>query len=119
MSWIGSKVPVENQGPGPTPDIHWREPVLGDELMSAYLPESGPLKDLSDLPLSAITVQPMAALGYEVDIAMADPYTESSPGAPTARAIPHRSFDPWGDLEKGAVEILDESGRLIGVVYRW
>ena len=119
VSWIGSKVPVENQGPGPTPDIHWREPVLGDELMSAYLPESGPLKDLSDLPLSAITVQSMAALGYEVDIAMADPYTVSSPGAPTARAIPHRSFDPWGDLEKGAVEILDESGRLIGVVYRW
>ena len=116
--WIGSKVPVENQGPNFRRDIHWREPVLGDELMSAYLPESGPLKDLSDLPLSAITVQSMAALGYEVDIAMADPYTVSSPGAPTARAIPYRRFDPWSDLEQGAVEILDESGRLIGVAYR-
>ena len=116
--WIGSKVPVENQGPGSSPDIHWREPVLGDELMSAYLPESGPLKDLNDLPLSAISVQAMAALGYEVDLAMANPYTVSSPGAQTARAIPYRRFDPWSDLEKGAVEILDESGRLIGVVYR-
>ena len=86
--------------------------------MSAYLPESGPLKDLSDLPLSAITVQSMAALGYEVDVAMADRYTVSSPGAQTARAIPYRRFNPWSNFERGAVEILDESGRLIGVVYR-
>ena len=92
--WIGSKVPVENQGPSFRWDIHWREPVLVDELMSAYLPESGPLKDLSDLPLSAITVQSMAALGYEVDVAMADPYTVSSPDAQTARAIPDRRFGP-------------------------
>ena len=117
-NWIGSKVPVENQGPNFRRDIHWREPVLGDELMSPYLPESGPLKDLSDLPLSAITVQSMAALGYEVDVAMADRYTVSSPGAQTARAIPYRRFDPWSDLEQGAVEILDKSGRLIGVAYR-
>ena len=56
-NWIGSKVPVENQGRNFRRDMHWRETVLGDELMSPYLPESGPPKDLSDLPLSAITVQ--------------------------------------------------------------
>ena len=77
------------------------------------------MKDLNALPLSAISVQAMAALGYEVDVSMADPYTVSSTGAPTARAIPDPGFGPWSDLEKGAVEILDESGRLIGVVYRW
>ncbi len=95
--WIGSKVPVENQGPGSRPDIHWREPVLGDELMSAYLPESGPLKDLSDLPLSAITVQSMAALGYEVDVAMADRYNVSSPGCANRASDP---IPPLRSLER-------------------
>ena len=52
----GEKVPVENNGQAGSADAHWRESVLGNELMTSGL-NSG------SNPLSAITIQSLAAVG--------------------------------------------------------
>ena len=66
-SYSGAKVPVENtQGPG-SRDSHWRESVMQSELMTPRLGGTH--------PLSAITIQSMADLGYTVDATQADAYT--------------------------------------------
>jgi hypothetical protein len=68
--YAGSKVPVENQGGDGTADAHWRESVLGRELMTGYI-------SLVANPLSTISVASLADLGYTVSYADADPYTVS------------------------------------------
>lgn len=66
--YAGGKVPLENQRGGRgSQDSHWRWVPLRDELMSYAL---------NRLPiLSAITIQAMADLGYNVDASVADPFT--------------------------------------------
>ena len=67
-SYTGAKVPVENTlGGSGSRDKHWRESVLDDELMT---PRSGSAAH----PLSAITIQSLADIGYRVDAAQADAY---------------------------------------------
>jgi hypothetical protein len=61
LTYTGSKVPVEQ---GPTPH-HWRGEVIYNELMSTNA--SG-----GNAALSAITIQALADLGYEVDASQAD-----------------------------------------------
>jgi hypothetical protein len=53
--------PINGCGSG-TRDSHWREAVLGRELMTGYISPSG----ISN-PLSAITIQSLVDLGYTVD----------------------------------------------------
>ena len=68
-SYTGAKVPVENTlGGSGSRDKHWRESVLDDELMT---PRIGGATH----PLSAITIQSLADIGYRVDAAQADAYT--------------------------------------------
>jgi Leishmanolysin/Bacterial pre-peptidase C-terminal domain/Bacterial Ig-like domain len=67
-----TSVPVDNTGIEGTADAHWRESVLGNELMTGFL---GPG---TTNPLSIITIASMADLGYTVNLAAADPYTASS-----------------------------------------
>ena len=57
----GNKVPVENLLGVGSGDVHWRESVLMNELMTPVLNGSEPN------PLSAITTQSLADLGYTVD----------------------------------------------------
>ena len=70
--YAGAKTPVENGVTRLTSgsvDHHWRESVLGDELMTSLL-------DFDEAtPLSAVTVQALADVGYVVDVTQADPYT--------------------------------------------
>jgi hypothetical protein len=61
-------VPVENTGGIGTRDSHWRESTFRNELMSGFIAARGN-------PLSRVTVGSLADLGYEVDLAAADPYT--------------------------------------------
>ena len=70
----GRKVPVENGGD----DSHWRWSVFGRELMTPY-----PTL-LTDNPLSDITLQSLADLGYKVDLSLADPYTVPPAAKPVA-----------------------------------
>lgn len=80
-------VPVESTGGPGTADGHWRESVLGNELMSGFIGAPGN-------PLSRITAASLGDIGYEVDVAAAEPYTlpdlleRAEAGALTARAAP-------------------------------
>ena len=53
----------------PTLDGHWRGSIFGQEVMSSALDTRRPA------PLSAITIQSMADIGYTVDVTQADDYT--------------------------------------------
>jgi hypothetical protein len=65
--YSGNKVPVENIGGAGTADSHWRESVLDAELMTGFL-------DQPPNPLSRLTISSLADVGYDVDVARADPY---------------------------------------------
>lgn len=60
-------VPVANTGGVGTRDAHWREAVLGNELMTGFL-------NPGVNPISRMTVGSLQDLGYQVDFAAADPY---------------------------------------------
>ena len=63
------KVPVENVGGVGRADSHWRESVLGPELMTPFLAVG------QAQPLSAISIRSLADLGYGVDVSHAEPFT--------------------------------------------
>lgn len=73
-----SGVPIENAGAPGTRDNHWRESVLGSELLTGFI-------DSGVNAISRITVGALADLGYVVDLTAADPY--APPGRP-AQALP-------------------------------
>ena len=66
--YLGIPVPVEATGGPGTQDSHWRESVMGKELMTGFV-------SLIANPLSAITVGSLADIGYTVSYVNADPYT--------------------------------------------
>jgi len=68
-----TSVPVDDTEIEGTADSHWRESVLGNELMTGFL---GPG---TTNPLSVITLASMADLGYSVNLALADPYSKPAP----------------------------------------
>ena len=79
-SYTGAKVPVENTRGGlGSQDSHWRESVLDNELMTARVGEA------VSHPLSAITIQSMADIGYVVDVTQADAYTLPSTSTSSTR----------------------------------
>ena len=105
----GAKVPVENRaGPG-SGDSHWRESVLDHELMTPY--QNGGVAD----PLSAITIQSLADLGYKVNPALAEPYL--LPGvAAVAEPDPTRKIEYGDDILRGPIIVVDPDGRIVRVI---
>jgi hypothetical protein len=77
-SYTDKVVPVEAGGGAGTTLSHWRESVMMNELMTGFL-NSGPN------PLSAITIESMADLGYAVDTSVADPWP--TPGSMASGAV--------------------------------
>lgn len=65
----GHPVPVENTGGSGSRDGHWRESVFGSELLSPTV-APGQIQ-----PLSAITIQALADMGYRVDASRAETYS--------------------------------------------
>ena len=107
----GAKVPVENTGGQGTRNSHWRQTVLVTELMTGYLTEGASVPS----PLSAITIQSLADLGYTVDLMVADPYR--LPDADAARLIETGRLIPYGDdIWRGPVVIVDADGRIVRVI---
>ena len=103
-SYSGPKVPAESDS------SHWRGSVFGDELMIASIRTdlTGPL------PLSKVTIQSLADLGYQVDVGQADQYRLPDPAGakPVAEHLVH-----WGDcVAEGPIYVVDENGRIVGVV---
>ncbi|MBT3773072.1 MAG: hypothetical protein HOF87_00775 [Gemmatimonadales bacterium] len=107
---LGQKVPVENTAGEGSSDAHWRETLLGLELMTPFF-TSG----VSN-PLSAISIQSMADVGYSVDVSQADPYSGSfsSPSRAPSKLTPILDFGD--DIRKGPVFVVDQKGRVIRVV---
>ncbi len=72
-------VPVENTGGAGTAGGHWRESRFGTELMSGFIRDAGN-------PLSRVTAASLADLGYEVDLAAAEPYA-LPPAGPAGSSV--------------------------------
>lgn len=72
IGYSDAKVPVENEEGGPgTLDSHWRNSVIGpEELMDGFIDAEA----TQFQPMSLITIQSLADLGYVVDESQADPY---------------------------------------------
>lgn len=103
----GGKVPVENVGPGV--GEHWRASVLGDELMTYVLTGGSP-------PLSLITIESIADLGYGVDLTQADRYTLPEAGASRVARPPAGPVIHLGnDLLDNPVMVVDREGRVVRI----
>jgi hypothetical protein len=106
----GEKVPVENMLGEGSGDSHWREDPLGEELLTPSFTAG------QTLPLSAITIQSMADLGYTVDVTQADPYSKAFTSPPRAPAPGARVVDLSDDILRVPIQVVDEQGRVIQVI---
>ena len=109
--YSGSKVPVENGGD----DAHWRESVLDDEMMtpSLVLGQAN--------PLSAITLQSFADMGYRTDVSHAQPYRLPSTArvADIAAGAEEQGVEILGygdDVERGPIMVVDANGKVVNVI---
>jgi hypothetical protein len=100
----GDSVPVENTAALGQADGHWRETVLGLELMTPFV-TSGMTN-----PLSRITTASLWDLGYQVNLAGSQAYTV--PPAPPAMAGFQR-IDLGDDLWRGPLYGVDPTGRVV------
>lgn len=105
----GEKVPVENSaGPG-SADGHWRESVLDTELMTPFLDVLVPN------PLSAITIESLADLGYAVDVNQAEAFSMVFPVLARSPGVGSRIIDLSGDIRRGPITVVDRNGRIVEV----
>jgi Leishmanolysin len=88
-SFTDKIVPVEANGGSGTTLSHWRESVMTNELMTGFL-NAGPN------PLSAVTIESMADLGYTVNVGAADLWPTLSGASVVADAAPSASFSVTG-----------------------
>jgi hypothetical protein len=101
-SYTGPKVPVENTGGSAVTDKHWREAVLGRELMSGFL-------NAGANPLSVLTIRSLQDIGYTVQTVTADPFflnlslTAGTPGP---------VVDLRNDVFDGPLYSIDAQGRI-------
>jgi hypothetical protein len=111
----GNKVPVENCGTSPyvfpacslgTVNSHWREVVLGNELMTGYI-NSG------SNPLSVVSIAAQEDIGYTVNYAGADAYTHVFTAPPVSGAPPVILGD---DVRHGPIYVVDATGTVLRVI---
>jgi len=107
----GAKVPVENSGDEGSADAHWRESVMGTELMTPFL-------SVTENPLSAITIQSLADVGYRVDVNYADAWNDVVSAPPRVAAQREELIDLTGDIRRGPIMVVDATGRLLRVIRR-
>ena len=117
-NYTGQKVPVEEEGRGRL--AHWRSSVFRGELMDW----AGGLMR----PLSAITIQSLADIGYSVDVSQADPYTLPSAAAKVVaagstpddrlpgRLAPQRTCGAGQHQEP--IYVVDPQGRIVRTLHR-
>ena len=105
----GQKVPVENQEGGTgTRDSHWRLTAFTNELMTGFLTTGAN-------PLSRVTVASLGDLGYSVDEGGADAF-QLFLAAPPAVGEEVEMFPLGDDVLRGTIYLLDEQGRVRGVL---
>jgi hypothetical protein len=102
----GAKVPVEDTGGLGTADAHWRESVLGNELMTGFI-------GVGQSPLSRITIASLDDQGYAVDLAAADAYNLML----SLRGFDTRpKFQLKNDILRVPIKKVDRHGRVTGVL---
>ena len=104
-SYRGAKVPVQSGGERGLSDSHWRESVFGIELMTPYI-------ELGPQPLSRITVESLADVGYEVNLSAADQYRVSGAMAQTDGPV----IFMGDDIARIPIRVFDQKGRLVRVI---
>jgi hypothetical protein len=107
----GGKVPVENQLGAGSSDSHWRESILRAELMTPEL-TAGIIN-----PLSAITTESLADLGYTVDSSVVDSFSPTVSAPARLRAPGRRVINLENDTYRGPLEVVDPSGRVIKTIF--
>ncbi len=117
----GPKVPVERSF-GRHRDLDWRLDAFGEEVMSGRFAHVAPLDDApyptTLPPLSAITVQSLVPIGYEVDVSMADPYTLPAPSA-FMKVDGTAGYSEKTRGQGPAVEVIYDQGRVVGLLVRY
>ncbi len=104
----GRIVPVESGGVQGQSDSHWRESVFENELMTPFL-------STGREPLSLLTIESLADLGYHVDPTAADFYR-----IPVATAAPDSAtlIDLGNDILDIPIVLFDQKGKRVGVYRR-
>ena len=101
----GEKVPVQL-----AVYAHWRESIFGDEIMTPSID-----LDNDEAPISAITLQAMADMGYEADLARADDY-ELPAASRQHRRRGRTVLDLGNDVVHMPVMVVDADGRVVRVI---
>jgi hypothetical protein len=103
-AYAAAKVPVENSFGSGTINVHWRENVLVNELMTGFL-NSG------SNPLSLLTVRSLQDFGYGVNAGAADPFQLTIALQSMAQADTRPR--PYGDdVIPGPYRAIDDRGRI-------
>ena len=68
-------------------------------------------------PLSAITTESLADLGYSVDSSGADPFTETSSAPARLIAAGRRVINLENDTCRGPIQVVDRSGNVIRTIF--
>ena len=107
----GSKVPVENTGVRGSADGHWRQSVFEDEMMTPFLTGSAQ-------PMSAVTLESLYEIGYEINLREAESFGLSHAGV-AGMAMPRGPVIYLGnDIARIPMRGLDQkTGRVIKVIY--
>ncbi len=110
-AYSGGKVPLEDKIP--LVNIHWRQSVIPRDVMAPY----------GDSLLTAITVQTLADLGYEVDVSKADPYTlpgtAQGDAGGDAVAVEGAGVEvPTDAVIEVPVVVVDRNGNVVRVIRR-
>jgi hypothetical protein len=105
---VGKKVPIEDGGGGGTRFVHWRDRVMGSELMTGFV-NDGPN------PLSAITIASLGDMGYEIDLTAAEEYTVPFSTVGLSR---EPRLELGDDILRGPLYRIDANGRIELIVDR-
>ncbi len=107
--YAGLPVPVENsEGGEGTQDRHWRKSVFGTELLTGFL-HVGEAN-----PLSEVTIESLADLGYVVDRSRADPFA-----LPSRHAATRGQWDGFEIVDRSRrspLPVLDADGAVVGAL---
>ncbi|WP_420449621.1 hypothetical protein [Candidatus Palauibacter sp.] len=104
------RVPVENYWSNGTVDYHWRKAVFGTELMSPRVARNSPH------PISAITVQSLADIGYTVDVWQADAYILPAASAAAGATEDGPAIHINEEVVISPAVFYDRQGRVVRVV---
>ena len=100
-------VPVENTGGAGTADAHWRDAVFFNELMTGFVNSRVTVPIGIMNPLSVMSIQSLADVGYTVNPLAADPF--AIPGLSASRAAAQLNVDvpqsPWERVDHPLFEL--------------